>query len=292
MPVWAREFFTSSATWIEFRDLVRAALPRIDSTAELAENEGAILLQIGGSPMTVLLTDVAQHCCDSGETARMIDAWTDVAAGWAQEMHAQAAMTWDEVAPSLRVQLYNDERHSAMPMMIARRVAEDLWLALVADTDLAVTTLTDALVAPWRQSEDMLFERAIANVLNAVDVTPSSARVPLPLQICSSGDIYTAVAGYLALDELVGETSHGALVMFPTRYTVSYLPIDGAVPATPYQVMVSGGRHNFNTGEGPLSSSLYWWRDGELSSVPMLAVGEALVAIWPDALTPMMRAAD
>lgn len=287
IPAWAGELFPSIEAWLEFHDHLRAVLPAVDPTAQLAEDRPFVFVQIDGRSMTLAIEDLAHHCRDSEDPAEIIEAWADAAASTLRQLRAQATMTWDEVAPSLRVQLYNDQRHAAIPM-IARRVAEDLWLALVLDTAEAIKILTDVVVAPWAQSEDVLFERAMANVMNDVEVAPGPARVPPPLRICSSDDDYTAVAAYLTLDELVGKPRHGALVMFPTRYTASYLPIDEAVPAAPYQILLTGSRRNFEAGDGALTPNLYWWRDGELVSIPVLSVGENLVAMWPEPLKPML----
>lgn len=287
-PPWAYEMFADDLAWTRFVEGIRGALPAIDPAATLDEVEGYATASVDGHDATLGLANIARRFAASEDTAETLAAWVEMVLQTLRAAPAPAELTWDAAAPALRVQLYNDERHAGSNM-VARAIAPDLHLALVIDGETSLMTVTPEMAAPWEKSDDDLFDRATANLYAALPVQPAAARVPPPLQIISSNDDYTAAAAYLALSELVPAGSLGALVMFATRFTCAFIPLVDRLPADAFQALLAGTARLFPGGEGALTPNLYWWRDQQLTMVPLLDVAGAKVAMWPDELRGLLK---
>ena len=199
-----------------------------------------------------------------------------------------AGFAWEEAAPRLRVQLYNDERMEIAPHALSRALADDLWLAVVLDHDGSIVSIPDHMFELWNQHADVLFDRAIANLrANSpvfIERDPDS-----PLLVVASDEEYGSAAGYLSLEQAIGNATHGALVMFPTRFTAGFLPIDGFIPPATVNELLSASHSVFTEGEGPLTPNLYWWRDGMLRHIPVIKSRQVAAVLWPQELQAMMR---
>ncbi|HEY5925063.1 MAG TPA: hypothetical protein VIV11_25450 [Kofleriaceae bacterium] len=208
---------------------------------------------------------------------------------WAGEIF-EDGLSWRDTAPRLRVQLHSDQRLEAATFSLARNIADDLWLAVVLDQDTAILSITETMYLAWQQPADVVFERAIANLRAAVPaVLEHDPELPPPLVLSSNDSDYSSAAMYLDLPRIVGSTSHGALVMFPTRFTTAILPIDGQLSVEPVNTMLSGGQGLFIEGEGPLTPNLYWWRAGTLQHIPVITSKHIAAVVWPRELQMLMQ---
>jgi hypothetical protein len=287
VPAWAQGLFSPSE-WRRFRDLVVRELP----AGEFTDDESRIAVEIHGRTAVLGLANLARECVASSNWAATIASWFQRAPGEVELALrlAHGELTWDDSAPRLRVQLYNGAR--VMPGTLAREVANDLYLVVVLDSERSMARVQHDRLAAWQQSEDAVFERAIANLrASSIAVEWSAGSAPSPLLIAASDNDYGSAVTFLSLAEraLAG---HGALVIFATRFTTAVLPVGSSLSEQALAKMLAGAHALYETGEGPLSPRLYWWCDGKLAEIPTTTRpgDDGLLIHWPPELEPLVRA--
>ena len=283
-PDWAHELFPDHAKWTRLVALTLAAVKRHDPDARVLDDGGSIELAVDGTKLMMGLFNLARYAAahDEVEWAAMLDAWVQRVLA---SVHEQLPGGWEDAAPLLRPQLYNDSRIEAVPTSVVRKLADDLWLGVVIDRPDSMVGVTRAQLEDWCISEDVLFARASAN-LDAAEVVVQMNDLHAPLVFGNSADDYGSVAMLERLPEMLGDHVKGALVGFPLRTASFVLPLATKPPAESVQRIIVATRSFFERPGTQVTPNLFWWSNGQLELIPCSVDGGALVINMPAHIEP------
>ena len=258
-PDWARELFPEPEHWPLFIGMTLAVVKRRDPDACLGSSGDSIELTFEGTEMLMGTYNLARQCSmiEVAQWAATIEAWVIRITTSSLQIDVSMPETWDEVAPQLRPQLYNDSRLQAAPRSVLRKLADDLWLGVVIDRpDMMFGVMRDNL-EDWGVSEDVLFARASAN-LDAADVPVQLNESQAPLVFGNADDEYGSVAMLERLPELLGDHEKGALVAFPLRTASFVLPL-ATKPSGDFVQRIVAASHTFFRKSGTqVTPNLFW----------------------------------
>ncbi|MFI1676225.1 immunity 49 family protein [Streptomyces sp. NPDC020607] len=155
-----------------------------------------------------------------------------------------------------------------------RPVAEGLLLALALDTPASVRILTDQDVA--RAGLDQLWVAARNNLIRELvehdEVTgPQGARLWTVY-----GDSHFVASKALVLPELARATTGselpeaGALVVLPSRNLLAFHPIEDGTVVDAVNDLSAYALGAHEDGPGALSPRLYWWHEGQMTSLTVI----------------------
>ncbi len=267
VPAWASGIFPKKKDWNGFKKDVMWHVRERDKKAKLDEEAGTVALTIDGEPMVLHLASIAQPYAAEEEVFHLLDDWVDTVIAQLKLAKVLDTLTWDEVAPMLRVMLYAPDQIDATPLL--RELAEELVMTVVVDHEVSIISITETLFATWKQTKDAVFERAIANTrVASIKVDPRDKTVRPPIELCSGDSSYHAAEVYLALDKLA-TGKHGTLVTFPDRHVIGLFPISKKVSREVLDNFVAGTFAIYEEAERPLSLLLYSYSDGKLAVVPV-----------------------
>jgi hypothetical protein len=279
MPGWATPVFGVAARWQRFRGALTATIEQLTTESAVDDEAGVIVVRVNGVQLRASMVNLAEQYARHGDSANLLAAWANHVRESSPGLDRPG--TWDEAEPALRVQLYRDDNRPAL----ARKLAEGLWLAPVLDFPHSMVQVTAELVAAWERPVDAVFALAAANLVDGFEPRIERKHEPLLL---TNGNDYHAAATYLTLRDQVGHAPHGALVGFPTRFTVAILPLAAMPPAPVLEQMIAGNRQLHATGDGALSPELYWWQAGVLGQLSIGREGVAAI-LWPPELDALLK---
>jgi hypothetical protein len=284
-PPWAR--FFSPDEWHHFAELVRYEAGRRRWEQDLDEGK------VGHAESAHGLQNIAQICHASphgkwphvvAEHFVALDDIADVAFACAGEARAvlRARLISDDFVPP------------GGPDPARRRVADDLLVALAYDLPSRVVLPRRHDVLEWGEEEE-LFALALEQTraerggqMERHDFTEDQGG-PATIWSFTGDSFFTATH---ALWSAHVEGPHGSIVAAPNRHAVLVHPIRDldVVSAIPIMARVAQGL--YTEGPGSLTPSLYWFRDGALTRLPVHVNDGAVTFIPPDEFVDALNELD
>ncbi|MFE6049335.1 hypothetical protein ACFQ6N_01095 [Kitasatospora sp. NPDC056446] len=186
---------------------------------------------------------------------------------------ALAAISVFEVRPRLRLLVTPVRALGPDPM--ARQIDDELSLVLCVDAGKKGGKTEALLIAEhsadqWSVSRAELWERAFANLagepLNRQSFNASNGDV---LHTVNGTGAWPGAAQALRLENALGgvELPHGALVTLPTNNAFCATPIRSSSSLNAIRFMIDLSKQLQTNDPAPLTSSIFWYRDGRLENL-------------------------
>jgi len=167
--------------------------------------------------------------------------------------------------------------HIGEEAIIKRNITDDLIAMLVFDFPHGVCNIKPETTIQWNKTNEELFEIGRANIRkNYTSETMSEDFNGIKIWIIT-GDHFFVTNSLLDLHlESIPSGAHGALIGVPHRHTLMVYPIDNLEVVTAIQPFVYVLQGLFKEGPGSLSENLYWYRNGELTTLPYSLEADSL----------------
>lgn len=169
------------------------------------------------------------------------------------------------------VRIYNDNYVGTVgdENVIARKVADDLTALLIFDFPTTVRNLKPDEAAQWDKSHDELFEIGLENIRN-------NYQSEISREDLGEVGIWLVNADHFFCTNIVLEMarhpqlqgSSGALVIVPHRHAVISFPIDGLEVIQAVNTLIPVVAGMFAEGPGSISDKLYWYHEGNFTTLP------------------------
>jgi hypothetical protein len=272
-PVPVEFRFFGRREWTTFNAILRRRMIRAGLTGHV-EHPGVLSVD-GGERLSLVILAQACHAVPMRRWSSLIDAHL---------VHLRPAGTGEEIdAGSARSRLKVRLVPEDLAPGIAEPYAVGMLAGLVLDLPHTVVGVSDAQLHGWGIEVGDAWEQAWVNV--AEEAPPEEIeRIHVDGRDIVSiyGDSFFTASKVAFLPELIGPVGPaGALVTVPRRHTILAYPL-GAVPAGPVLTpLVLNTRRLHVEGPGSVSPHLYWWRDGELTWVPVSVDDDAHIELFP-----------
>ena len=284
-PEWAR--FLDDAEWRGFvaaldAELTRRALPyRVE--------DGVLWARWGSDEDEALgLTNLAQMCRAAGVDAygQVITSHFNalVAGRGDRELAGQLGADLGLARPHLKLRLYpRDTFEPGTEQFVLRDTAEDLTAVLCYDLPSNVVTVAAESLGKWAVAPDELYYQALANQrrterhpIEDVDVTGAVVKA-------MTGESFFVASNLLLLGDFLGEEPpFGAIAAVPNRHTLIWHAIVDPSALRAIDAMVVMAANLCAEGPGSISPHLYWWKDGQLRTLPTRETDEHYEFVPPD----------
>jgi hypothetical protein len=291
-PKWAR--FMRDGEWQAFLAAVEVELQRRGWKYKLedgyvwapwgAEKSG----EDDGEDEALSLLNLAQLCHAAGEAQfpRVIQNHFDALVAGRKDRVLADVLAGDlaQARPHLKVRLYPRETfRTDADQFVVRDIADDLCAVLCFDLPSNVVTVNHESLARWQCSADEVWYQALANlrrtergVLDDIDVGGATLKA-------MTGDSFFVASNLLLLgDFLDQELAWGALAAVPNRHTLVFHPIVDMSALRAIDAMVVMASGMCAEGPGSISPNLFWWRDGNLRTLPTVEADDHFEFVPPD----------
>jgi hypothetical protein len=276
-PTWAG--FMPAAEWRQFVAAVEAELQRRGVTYRIAD--GYVWAPWGSDREEALsLLNLAQLCHAAGVPAfpRVITAHFDalVAGRGDRELADELVRDLARARPHLKLRLYPRTTFDGHGReFVAREVADGLFAVLCFDLPSNVVTVHTQALARWGCSEDEVWYQALANLRRSERLEPEPIDVGGARLLAMTGDSFFVASNLLLLgDYLPADLPYGALACVPNRHTLVMHPIVDPTALWAIDALVVMANDMSADGPGAISSNVFWWRGGELTTQPTSRLGE------------------
>ncbi|MBC8067595.1 MAG: hypothetical protein IAG13_04605 [Deltaproteobacteria bacterium] len=271
VPSWAS--FFEDDEYEAFMRVVEADLAR---RGEVSIEDGVAELEIdGGGQHRLGLQNLAQLCnqVDGEQWDSLVREHFDrvIVSTHTHDLEA-IGRDYEQVKPMIKVRLYaRDSLGELTDSTIHRSLGEDLVAVLVYDLPDAVATVPIEAPKQWPITLDEAFALALTNVLEQDEVDTETLELDDGTRFhVMVGDSFFVTSRLLVLEQhLEPITPMGALVAVPNRHTMLYAPIVDLTIVDTLQAMAILAQRRHAEGPGSLSPTLYWWRDGHLTALPV-----------------------
>jgi len=284
-PAWAR--FLSDSEWHELAVALADELARRATPYRVEDN--VLWARWGGEEDEALgLVNLAQLChaapadTYSAVVASHFDA---LVAGRGDRVEAgRLGSDLTAARPYLRLRVYpRDTFTEGAEQFVLRELADDLTGVLCYDLPSNVVTVTSDSLPRWGVSPDELYYQALANQrrtergpIEDIDVGGATIRA-------MTGESFFVASNLLLLGDFVGnEPPLGILAAVPNRHTLVWHAIVDPSALRAIDAMVVMAANLFTEGPGAISPNLYWWRDGQLRTLPTRETEEHYEFVPPD----------
>ncbi|GAB3728199.1 hypothetical protein [Nocardiopsis nanhaiensis] len=170
----------------------------------------------------------------------------------------------------LRVRIYPEAAfpEGALPQLVARQITSDLWQTVVIDFPDDMQLLRRDQVGD-ETADEQVFAAAVENSLNEpVEVSELDAGGTPIVHI--GGEQPYVLSHLHALERHLGETEHGALVVFPSPPVVMAHILGKGNPVNAMETLQELAERFVADTDKPVTAKLYWWRPNPGSSLPDL----------------------
>jgi hypothetical protein len=293
-PDWAA--FLSGSEFRAFMSAVEADLKRRGMTVETGD--GFMRAEPpGGQSQMFGLSNLAQVC-----RATPKDDWTAVIAShFTGLINAQGrdidaiAADFEQARAILRIRLYPDDYAAGATDIkdepVLRPIAPGITLGLVYDFPESTNTVPSSHLAGWPHSEDEVLAIARENTL-AEPLPPwerLEANGGAGIEILQ-GDSFYVASRLLGLRALLGpDRDYGAVVGVPNRHTLVWHEIHDLSVVHAISGLSRLVQAMFAQGPGSISDQLYWWRDGEVTVLPVSYDRSGINFAPPDAFVEQLN---
>ena len=175
----------------------------------------------------------------------------------------------EEATARLRVRLQPAEFVAAVEDLAALEVADGLYATLVLDyPESSQPVTTDQLIA-WDLELDPAVELALDNVAwDGAPIHDSAAVGGGTVEVY--GERIYAASWVLLLDDLLDAAApSGVVVAIPTRENLD-VHVVSADSRPVLDVMAEVAYQTYEDGPASITDDLYWWHDGELTTIPTI----------------------
>jgi hypothetical protein len=290
-PRWAR--FMRDGEWDQFLAAVEIELRRRNWRYRL--EDGYVWAPWGADPgegesadEALSLLNLAQLCHAAGPEhfERVIVQHFDALVAGRKDRVLADTLAGDLAAarPHLKVRLYPRETFRVdADQFIVRDIADDLCGVLCFDLPSNVVTVNAESLDRWGCSPDEVWYQALANLRRTERGEIDDLDVGGALLRAMTGDSFFVASNLLLLgDFLDRELRWGALAAVPNRHTLVFHPIldMSALRAIDAMVVMASGM--CAEGPGSISPNLFWWRDGQLRTLPTVEADDHFEFVPPD----------
>ena len=222
------------------------------------------------------LMNLGQWCAGSKESewaGHIADHFERLRRSHAERVQLESlASDFSEIAPRLAVRLY--EPGSLPPKLLeaacSREDIPGLITMLCIDMPDTVHTVTRKQAGKWGQTDDALFDRAIANLDTLIDATPEQVDLDDGAKIWAlGGNSFFNASAILRPDRLGPYTGkHGGFVSIPTRHLLLACPFDDAQALNTIAMLIHFTVNFERDGPGSLSRRIWWQRGADRIGIP------------------------
>lgn len=250
--------------------------------------EGTVRIERGAEWHEFGLSNLAQLCHMLGERE-----WGEAIAEHFDNLFAAAddetrvqelARSFEGIRSMFKVRLYPGASLGGMDPRppSSWELAPGLTAVFVYDLPTTVRTASETHVESWGKSRDELLSAALENVrADAIEVKPIAEGASAPVA-CVADHFFAASHAFLLGERLPPEAGGSAVFAVPHRHALLYAPlVDLGVIQSINRLIATAGAM-FEQGPGPISPSLYWWRDGSVALLPSQFDGTNVQFIPPD----------
>jgi hypothetical protein len=296
-PEWAA-FFRSGERYEHFESLVRAYFKRRGQRALIIDGELRVSDAAGGArratpDQTFGLGNLAQVCAlapQSGWGAEVARHFERMERSFA-EAEQPSAVSFADAEPRLGIRLWSLPNPLITDFSVWREDIPGLASALFIDSPETIANVCRKDADKWSQTDERLFEIALANQAVLAPVTQSEFEFADGHRLTEFlGESPFACSFVLHLCErpdLAGP--HGLFFAVPSRHRVITLPFNGGNTLKALSNFMLMTRHLEQEGPGSLSANVYWLLDGQSVNIPYRMEGEKLVVTPPDTLTDYLN---
>jgi hypothetical protein len=284
-PRWAR--FMPPAEWAVFLAAVEAELRRRGWRYKL--EDGYVWAPWGGDQDEALsLLNLAQLCHAAGPPrfAGVIASHFDALVAGRKDRVLADTLAGDLAAarPHLKVRLYPREVFGdEADQFVVRDIADDLSAVLCFDLPSNVVTVNADSLGRWGCTADEVWYQALANLRRTEHAEVDDVDVGGAVLKAMTGDSFFIASNLLLLGDFLGEPSRwGALAAVPNRHTLVFHPIVDLSALRAIDAMVVMASGMCAEGPGSISPNLFWWRDGELRTLPTVEARDHFEFVPPD----------
>ena len=276
-PAWAK--FMPAGEWKLFVAAVEDELNRRSMVYRL--QDGYVWAPWGGEHDEALsLLNLAQLCHAGGPNrfAQLITGHFDaLVAGRGDRVLAdELALDLARARPLLKLRLYPRDTFAEQESeFIVREVADDLYAVLCFDLPSNVVTDNASALDTWKCTRDDVWFAALANLRRNDRPVPEIVELGGTTITTLTGDSFFVASNLLLLGDLItDEPEMGVLVAVPNRHTLVFHCIVDTSALQALQAMVVMANDLCAAGPGSISPNLFWWRAGELMTLPTTETSE------------------
>lgn len=182
-------------------------------------------------------------------------------------------------APYIGVRVYprNYVEHIGDEVTIKHSIADDLVAMLVFDFPQTVSNIKPETTIQWNKTNEELYDIGLANIRHKYPWQVNSELISgMRIWFIEGEDLFVANSVLVMHLLSIPYSIYGSLVAIPNRHTVIVYPIENLEVISVLQPFIAILQGLYKDGPGSISSSLYWYRDGELSILPYEIGGDAL----------------
>ena len=223
------------------------------------------------------LGKVVQRCEELSKAAckAEVDAWLDIMLdGSNQDRPDPASMSWEEVAPMLRVRPYpNEGLDPQMAGMMSQMLGVDsgagLAFVVVIDTPRTLGLLPRQAAAGWGVELEAIYETALAQSRRTLGAQMERQDAVLPGKDGQSFAVEAFAGGFYTTSLLVDPTmmldpAASYLMVAPSRDVLLTYRIESLEVVDALTALATVGLIGPPPGQSAFTSDLYWWHGGEL----------------------------
>jgi hypothetical protein len=291
-PDWAQPMSQDEAA--AFLEAVARELKRRGLRHELGD--GSVRVERGGEWSDFGLSNLAQFCHHVGRAGwqeAIATHFENLFTAEAEEARFQELVhDFGEIRPLLKVRLYPSEAFASVEQGGPARweLAPGLTAVFVYDLPTTVRTASVDDVARWGKSRDELLPVALENVrADPVESQPMAAGTSAPIA-CFADHFFAASHAFLLGEHLPPEANGSAVFAVPHRHALLYAPMVDMGVVESINRLILTALALFQDGPGSISSSLYWWRGGEVSLLPSHVEGSTAHFIPPPEFVQALEA--
>ena len=286
-PTWAR--FMPPEEWRDFVTAVETELKRRGVRYRI--DDGYVWAPWGGDEDEALsLLNLAQLCHAAGKDAfpKVIASHFDALVAGRSDRALADELVGDLscARPLLKLRLYpRDTFNEQERDFVIRDVADDLCAVLCFDLPSNVVTVNGGALQKWGCTADEVWYQALANMRRTERTKVENIDVGGATLSTLTGDSFFIASNLLLLDDYLPapeELPWGALAAVPNRHTMVFHPIQDASALRAIDAMVVMANDMCADGPGSISPNLFWWKDGQLRTLPTRETAEHYEFAPPD----------
>jgi hypothetical protein len=284
-PRWAR--FMRDGEWDVFIAAVEDELRKRGWVYRL--EDGYVWAPWGGDTDEALsLLNLAQlcHAAPDEDRPRVIATHFDALVAGKNDRVLADTLATDlaRARPHLKVRLYpRDTFRGDADQFVVRDVADDLCAVLCFDLPSNVVTVNADSLVKWNCTADDVWYQALANLRRTERAAVEDVDVGGAVLRAMTGDSFFVASNLLLLGDYLGEApAWGAIAAVPNRHTLVFHPIQDPSALRAIDAMVVMASGMCAEGPGSISPNLFWWRDGQLRTLPSHEADDHYEFVPPD----------
>ncbi|MCU0434119.1 MAG: hypothetical protein MUC87_11740 [Bacteroidia bacterium] len=184
---------------------------------------------------------------------------------------AKQANEFEKVRRDIGVRLYTEEYIAGIGKenTLGKDFAGNIYAMLVYDLPESVINVQPDALQKWGKTLDELFDEGIANMKARYPLTLSKETLEgVNIWITQADHFFTPNIAFDIHNHPQINGSHGTLVGLPGRHVALFYPIENLEVVKAVNMLISIVYNMHQRGPGSLSNFIFWYRDGEFTSLP------------------------